>query len=608
MRSHHISKILFLLVVLTSFPAQAEVITVNQGEDLQAAIDAASSGDTLLVLAGTYRSNIIVPINLTLLGEGQPVIDGMSALNRDTVTLLADGIRFEGFTVTNSTRAGINVSSNETVIRGNDIIHNDRFGIAIYRVSGTLIEENICRDSHGTLNNLGYALYLSSSPETRIRNNTLSESNRDGIYLLDSPSVEITGNAIDLNERYGIYARYCSFLHLEGNHISSNGAAMGTGYGLRVEHSHAIRVVQSTLYNNLLYGMYLNNVSSSTIESSFISGTSTGFFLTQTENATFREMTIENTAIGVDLSTAGKSVPNRIYGSQFMSNTVQVRSADSSTLWNSSAPIFYRYEGRYFENYTGNYWDTYPGTDGDADGIGDEPYTIGSGLTDSYPLAAPLLLYEWNPDPPDVTPPAAITNLTLVSSLPTSLSWNWNDPFEPDLDHIEVYFDGSFLGNCSAGTEHYSKENLAPSTTYTLSLLTVDGAGNRNNTWVNSTAITAAPSETLTPSPTETHPADQVTTRTTSSPKKSKNTRYTPPPPRSIPPEVKPEIPGVGTSVPNTPPPTAPAIDDITTLSDRSSAAPQEQASLPWIGNTAGSFLFLSLALLAILYWRKMRG
>lgn len=71
--------------------AFAATVKVKNGDDLQAAIDAASDGDTIVVLKGTYGPiDLTGRQNLTIKGRGKPSIDGSTASNCVLLTDCSD--------------------------------------------------------------------------------------------------------------------------------------------------------------------------------------------------------------------------------------------------------------------------------------------------------------------------------------------------------------------------------------------------------------------------------------------------------------------------------------------------------------------------------------
>ncbi|HID19861.1 MAG TPA: hypothetical protein EYP28_02825, partial [Methanophagales archaeon] len=67
---------------------------------IQDAMNTASVGDTILVHSGIYYENVVVDKSVTLMGNGQPIVDAGGTGN--AITLTASGIILEGFNVTNS--------------------------------------------------------------------------------------------------------------------------------------------------------------------------------------------------------------------------------------------------------------------------------------------------------------------------------------------------------------------------------------------------------------------------------------------------------------------------------------------------------------------------
>ncbi|MDI6876610.1 MAG: protein kinase [Methanomicrobiales archaeon] len=176
-------------------PTSAATYTVNPGggdfASIQAAIDHASRGDTILVESGTYAENLRVDRTISLkgadTGDGAPAIDagGRAA----AMILLADGCRIEGFSLYGGGAFdGITVSSSGNTIAGNRIAGCGR-GIALESSGGNSIVGNTisaCRDA---------GIALMQSPDNRISQNTVRGNAGYGLVLGAGSS----GNRIFLN-------------------------------------------------------------------------------------------------------------------------------------------------------------------------------------------------------------------------------------------------------------------------------------------------------------------------------------------------------------------------------------------------------------------------
>ena len=88
---------LALAMLLLFSMVQAASIEVRSGESIQAAIDQAGAGDKILVLSGAYQESLNITRPLSLIGIGQPQIDGGSA--DSAVLLYADGVSISAFDI-----------------------------------------------------------------------------------------------------------------------------------------------------------------------------------------------------------------------------------------------------------------------------------------------------------------------------------------------------------------------------------------------------------------------------------------------------------------------------------------------------------------------------
>jgi len=205
--------------------ASARTIYVpDDYERIQWAVDNASAGDTIIVRDGIYYEHVNVNKQLTLKsenGSANCIVDAGGS--GSPITLNADGISIEGFTVRNSgsgPNAGIKVYSSNNRITGN-IISNNGDGISLwwYSSNNRITDNNISNNGNGislldssnnritdnNISNNGYGIYLLDSSNNRITDNNIISNNLYGIFLLDSSNNNsITDNNISNNE-YGIF-------------------------------------------------------------------------------------------------------------------------------------------------------------------------------------------------------------------------------------------------------------------------------------------------------------------------------------------------------------------------------------------------------------------
>jgi parallel beta-helix repeat protein len=205
-----------MLALLLAGSANAATLTVCHSEcaysSIQKAIKASSSGDTILVKSGTYFENVEVNKKLILRGIGNPVVD--AGESGSAITLSADGTTLEGFTATGSgfEEAGINVTSRNNTLSGNNASNNAYSGIS-----------------------------LSSSSKNTLNGNNANSNKYHGIYLLDSSNNNILGNIANSNNNYGIDLESSS-----SNTLSRNNASNNNNYGIYMDSSS-----NNKIYNNI---------------------------------------------------------------------------------------------------------------------------------------------------------------------------------------------------------------------------------------------------------------------------------------------------------------------------------------------------------------------
>jgi hypothetical protein len=211
------------LLALTNFCGVAATRRVpEQYSTIQAAIDAAENGDTVVVAPGKYPGELrIVGKNVTLASNylaqhderhvAATILDGSLAGNKKTPILLVDqyddvGRRLVGFTIQNADHAvtvqgRLQVDHNHftgntdalSLEDGFAFIHHNTFendrddGIDLDGASAAVIEDNVIQNNRD--DGIEVRLHKYQGPELNIviRRNLLAGNREDGLQLIDYP-------------------------------------------------------------------------------------------------------------------------------------------------------------------------------------------------------------------------------------------------------------------------------------------------------------------------------------------------------------------------------------------------------------------------------------
>ena len=362
--------ILSAALLISSF---ANGATIPVSSNLQAAIDAASPGDTLQVAKGVY-DKITIQKSLNLVGNGAVIRAG----NRDAcVNIDADNVRISGFLVRDGFYGiklnyvkGCNISNNT-------VIYCAQPGIALLFSDGNTITGNNA-SFNGIVGEGWYGIYLSNSNDNNITNNVAFGNGAYGINLFPSCSNNtIRGNVLQGN-MYGLYMfTDCTKNLIEKNDMSRN---TNSGLDLRINCTGNL-IINNTMENNVVAGLTLmeesgqNTISGNVIRSNGRYGLQ---IQSRSDSNTIIYNNISDSQTGIFLESSN----NKIYGNRIADNVIQ---ADDRGInrWNAQYP-----KG-------GNLWSDYHGQDEmqgpgqeapGKDGFGDEPYLISKTVKDQYPI------------------------------------------------------------------------------------------------------------------------------------------------------------------------------------------------------------------------------
>ncbi len=169
---------------------------LNTTPDINRGVNAAVSGDTVNVKAGTYDNNVVIGTsNVTLVGAGpgQSIIAGPIGGTSSTVAVSASNVTVAGFTITrlgndttnwNGTLASAGVSIASPSVTGvvihDNLITQNRTGIDINNTSGDTVRNNVITDNRTGL------IFRNVTDNTTLVENDITNNWTDGIVFLDA--------------------------------------------------------------------------------------------------------------------------------------------------------------------------------------------------------------------------------------------------------------------------------------------------------------------------------------------------------------------------------------------------------------------------------------
>ncbi|NDY93593.1 nitrous oxide reductase family maturation protein NosD [Ideonella livida] len=340
-------------------PAAAAVWPVAPGQSVQAVIDQAAAGDTVVLARGRYTERLRINKPLTLRGEGRPTLSG--GQGGDTVRIASPDVTVEGLIVRDSghsltaQHAGVYVApgSHRAVVRDCELTYN-LFGLWIEKADDVQVAHNVItglRDVNSSQRGNGIQLY--NTHRARIEGNQIGYV-RDALYVDVSHDAIFRGNRLH-HSRYGTH-----YMNSYRNLWEDNEAYANRG-GLALMEVRDQVVRRNRTWGNSDFGIMLRTLQDSVIEDNVVAGNARGFFIYDVEYATLQGNLVVGNRVGVHLSAG--STRNTVRRNDFVANAEQVRYVGArDERWGDTGAQ------------QGNHWSNYLGWDRDGDGRGDIPF------------------------------------------------------------------------------------------------------------------------------------------------------------------------------------------------------------------------------------------
>ncbi|MEZ6038074.1 MAG: nitrous oxide reductase family maturation protein NosD [Planctomycetota bacterium] len=360
-------------------PRPPHGVLVAPGTSLQAAVDAAADGATLLLQAGEYAGPVVIRRPLLLWGPPDAVLTGDQG---STLRVEGDDVTLQGFTVRGSGQRfdlmdggihlrgadlvveGVTVEkslfgilaerSQRVALRGNLVVGTGLAamglrgdGIRLWETSDSVVTDNVVRDSRD--------LVVWYSSRNRLERNEVVRS-RYGTHFMYSHD-NVVRDSRYVEDEVGVFVMYSHDILLERNLIAEAGGAAGMGLGMK--ESGNVTVTDNWFLANTT-GIYVDN---SPLDPDH-------------QNRYARNV--------LRFAEAAVAMHSTVQRSEFVDNEFRDNGAVVKVGGKGDA-VGCRFDG--------NHYDTYQGYDLDGDGRGDVPFEfrrLSTQLEARYPQLALL--------------------------------------------------------------------------------------------------------------------------------------------------------------------------------------------------------------------------
>ena len=351
---------------------------IADGPTIQDLVDAAKAGDEIRVPGGVYPGAVLIDRPISLVADGEAVIQGSG--RGDVLTITAPDVSIRGFRITGTgdsldrENAGIVVTADRVVIEDNRL-DDVLFGIYLKESRDSVIRNNRIGGKPLPEPRRGDAIRLWQSPGALIEGNVVKGS-RD-LIMWFSDDVVLRGNRVS-DGRYGMHFMYSNDNLLEDNVLVDNSV------GAFLMYSRDLVVRRNVIARNRGpsgFGIGLKDLDGLLAEDNLLIGNRVGLHLDNSPSEVDVFHLVRRNVLAyndVGMGFLPNVTRNRFTENTFVDNVEQVSILGAGEVKGNEFAV----DGR------GNFWSDYRGYDLDDDGVGDFPYRADAffeNLVDRHP-------------------------------------------------------------------------------------------------------------------------------------------------------------------------------------------------------------------------------
>jgi nitrous oxidase accessory protein len=349
----------------------------QEHQELQALLDAAKPGDSIILKEGVYEGPVVIDKRLVLSADKPGGVILRNNSSRPALSIQGDGVKVEGLSIQDISvkeNATVLVSGQRVILAGLHIL-TGADGIAIRDAHDGTVKDTVIQWAPKGVRqaNKGNGIDLYNAHRWTLTGNEITDVH-DGIYMENSDDALVSGNVLRLS-RYGVHCMYTKRTVIENNEGDRNVT------GAMVMTARQVSVVGNTFTkqseNVNSQGILLYDAHETSVKDNRVDGNRVGLYIEQSTLNKVEGNSVSYNFIGLQLL---ESDDNGITGNGFVGNVADAQARGSRS-----------------NSIRGNYWDGFQGIDTDGDGSSDISYAINpffQGLTQKRP---PFQLFFQSP-------------------------------------------------------------------------------------------------------------------------------------------------------------------------------------------------------------------
>jgi len=291
MMGHRLATLITLFSLGAAVPTFAAQINVPADQPtIQAGINAAVNGDTVLVAPGTYNESItIASKDIVVVSSGGPNVTFIDAHRTNRVVTLTGSMgrstRVDGFTIRNG-NGGVLVNGPSATIANNIITTNaglSGIGVDVEFCSALIVSNTITRNyNNGGSGGIGGGIYVGGAAAAEIVHNVINNNANGGIALFAAGTPIVRENVISGNTNSsgyawaGIYlANYADALIINNVIFKNRGTGIESGVP---SGNRGPYIINNTIVDNQGNGIVSSGYEAASVIANNISATYSNFY------------------------------------------------------------------------------------------------------------------------------------------------------------------------------------------------------------------------------------------------------------------------------------------------------------------------------------------